>query len=282
MKTLELSIVDMIKKLRLNGYSYKEIAKKFDISSSTTYKYCHKVILNQNGKMRLLNKKEINKNNFISNFATAREIIYPQRITDEFVRILGHCLFDGCVSDDQITYTNASKKLVNEFIRDMKFVFGVIPAKIETRKYMTPYYVVHYNYKKINDYLLKISSSFSTSKNCSSKTINYVYKLDKHKISEFLKTFWDDEGCIKSCKDITAKTKSKIVAYALRCLHKKIGIIVNIYWDSKNDAYEIYLVKNKNNLNIFRKLVGFPHGVVCKGKFKGLYKSEVFKILFPV
>tara|TARA_Y100000310_G_scaffold3264_1_gene4170 strand:- start:2987 stop:3466 length:480 start_codon:yes stop_codon:yes gene_type:complete len=146
-------------------------------------------------------------------------------------------------------------------------------------KKKSTYYVIYYNYTEISKFLFKFTETFSTSNKKSVTLLEFINNLEKEEIHEFLKTFWDDEGCVKVCKDITAKTKSENVAQNISKLHKKVGIKTNVYRDSKNNAYEIYLIRNKDNISEFKDKVGFQYGVISRGNFKGLSKSQGLDII---
>lgn len=276
MKSIDTKSIKRIGDLRKKGYSYKEIANNLQISVGSSYKYANEVKVTETGKKRLGHNVGKNRKIFVERFAKMRKINKPNKVTTELVRILGHCLFDGCVKKDGVTYTNSSLSLINEFRSDMCKVFSLKPSKLFKLRNKNDYYVLYYNYKDLSDYLFKIAESFSTSKSSSKKVIDFVSNLKKKKINEFLRTFWDDEGAVKICKDVTAKTKSRGVAKALANLHQKAGIDVNIYWDKKNEAYELYLVRNKENISSFKDNVGFRYGLVSRGNFAGLTKLQAF------
>jgi len=279
MKKIDSKTKKRIKGMRKKGFSYKEIAKKLGISVGSSYKYASDITLPIKSKKRLLNKMRKNKQKFIRKYAISKEFFVPESLSPEFIRILGHCLFDGCVSKDSVIYTNSSLKLIKEFKEDMKTVFKIEPSRIVKAKNKSEYYTLYYHYKKLSDYLKEISPSYSTSKHESKEVVEFVSKQKKSLIAEFLKTFWDDEGAVKKCKDITGKTKSHAVAKSLNKLHKNLGINIYIYKDTKNEAYELYLQRNKENLGLFKEKIGFRYGIVCRGHFKGLTKNQAFNII---
>jgi len=266
-----------IKELRRKGYSYKEISKRFKISKATSYKYCKNINVSKEGLSRLKIKEEKNIKRFIERFATAREVREPKEFSLSLVRIMSHCLFDGCVKGDGVIYSNASIELIEEFRKDMKEVFGVSPILIKEIRKITPYWMVYYNYKKISDFLRRFSLSYSTS---SSEAIipSFLFNSNTDIISEYLRCFWDDEGAVKCNGDVTGKTKSNKIANKLVKLHSKLGIDIRKYFDTKNLAYELYVIRGLN-LRHFKERIGFKYGIVCRGKFMGLKKSEVLNTM---
>lgn len=266
-----------IQNFRMIGYSYLEISKKFNISKATAYKYCKKILINGNGLKRLEDKINKNQRLFVEKFAVLKAIKEPKNIDLVLIRIFSHCLFDGCVKDDGVVYTNASKQLIKEFREDMKNVFGISPDVVVKREKITPYWILCYNYTLVSNFLKRFSKSYSTSSN-EVNIPNFLFKEDSKFIIEYLRCFWDDEGAVKFNGDVTAKTKSLKIANQLVKLHYKVGVKVRNYYDSKNVAYELYILRGEN-LKKFQKIIGFKYGIVCRGKFKGLSKSDALSLV---
>jgi hypothetical protein len=263
--------------MRKKGNSYLEISKKLKISKSTIHNYGKDIKISDKGLARLNKRMEDNRERFIQNFATARKIREPGDISVNLVRILGHCLFDGCVRKDGVIYTNSSKELIKQFSEDMKKVFGVKPDLIRKMFKKSYYWVLYFNYTKISNFLIKFSHSYSTS-STKSRIPSFLFDSNPKFISEYLRCFWDDEGAVKSNGDITGKTKSKNIANQLVKLHNKLGIEIKTYFDTKNLAYELY-VPRRENLQKFKNSIGFGHGKVCRGKFRGFSKSDALNLV---
>lgn len=120
-----------IKTLRVAGISYKEIAKKVGVRVATAYKYAEDVSLSGEARRRLFGKIKENQVRFAEKFAKQRDVkVLHERLTLQKARIVGHCMWDGSVSCDTVRYNSTSRALVDEFVNDMKEVYGISPDKM--------------------------------------------------------------------------------------------------------------------------------------------------------
>ncbi len=97
--------------------------------------------------------------------------------------------------------------------------------------------------------------------------------------TEFLRAFWEDEGCISKNGAISGKSKSETVITQLVRLHREFGIDCSIWKDNISKNFAIYVKKNKNNIRKFNK-IGFGDGLVTSGFFIGEKKANIFKMLY--
>ncbi len=279
LKKIEVEQIKKIKNYRRSGYSYNEISRLLGISVGAIYKYSSIVKVSKDGKERLKNNITTTQNKFVEKFAKRKQVHLPSLITPELVRIIGHCFFDGSVSLDSISYSNVSTDLIKQFIQDMEHVFGIQPSSIISYHKKSTCYQLWYHYKSVSEYIRTFAKNYSTSsKECNllPKSFFNKYGVDAH---IFLRTFWEDEGSVKANGDVTAKTKREIIAKQLQSLHNMLDIKTRLYYDKKNDAYEIYICRSHENLTKFINLIGFRKAVVCRGKFRGLTRQEAFSIV---
>jgi len=279
MEKIDPKTINKIKKMR-KSLSYKEIADRLRISPSTAHKYSKEIKVSENGKKRILNKIIKNQKKFASTFSKEKKIKENKNITPEKVRIISHCLFDGSVNSTKngvyrVQYTNASKISVNEFISDMKNVFGLEPteySKVNGKN--IEWYTVSFYSKKLFNRILQSLPEYSTAKeNCRLKP--WILNLSSKLKSEFLRAFWDDEGCIDINGKIHGKSKSKKVIKQLKEIHASLGIKTSIWRDNTSNNYALYIKKDPLNIKKF-SLTGFKHGIICRGKNIGKLKKEVF------
>lgn len=257
--------------MRKEGHSYKEISKGVGLSVGSCYKYSNGVKMSSAGKRRLDAKLLSERKK------KRRGIKIPAKLTKPLARILGHCFFDGGVGIDGVNYANVSEKSIQEFKRDMKRVFGLNPSNELDVKSVHIVKRLFYNNRNLADFLFKISPSYSTSSKAASIP-KIIFNSANLIICEFLSAFWDDEGCVKSDGSICGKTKSDLISRQLMMLHKKLGIATTRWDDSTNDAYDVYLRVDAENINKFSRMIGFKNSVVCRGKYTGLRKSDVLYI----
>jgi len=271
MRKLSEKIIKKVKTLRRRGYSYKDISKIVKVSVGSVYNYAYKLKLTKEAKKRLMTKMNKGKKR--------RHITKPSKLNKKLIRIMGHCFFDGSVNIDGIRYTNVSRELINQFAHDVKSVFKINPSNIISSKKKHECFTVCFNYRELADFLFSFTKSYSTSsKECEIPEI--VFNSSSNEICEFLRTFWEDEGCIKSDGTICGKIKSRKIANQLLLLHKLIGIETYLRKDITNEAYEIIVKRNVKNLKNFINLVGFKNSLVCRGKYSNMKKLEVFNIIY--
>ena len=210
------------------------------------------------------------------------------------VRIISHCLFDGWViigrdrkksgkeyKSYSVGYSNKNKVLVDQFIEDMRDVFGIEPTTFRLRK--REVYEVEYKYKNVVNFLLNCIPSFST--RCESNKVKVpeeVFK-DTEKIITFLKAFWDDEGKVNYYPPDTRKLRApcslnRFLRNDILLLHHELGV------NARDDGKYI-IITNKESFTKFEQLIGFTDGVLV-GKNKvgvsrwfGTSKNKVLNLM---
>lgn len=278
--TLSLETVRNIQTLRKKGFSYKEIARRFEISPATSYKYSFHIELPQQAKNRLNLMVKRTQLNFKRRYCRLKKIkINHKRLTVEKTRILSHCLWDGHVSKWTVSYGNISESLIEEFKKDMLKVYGVLPDKEYklTRYARQDIYVINYYSKIICEDLLRYSPSFSTSSPKAIIPDQVLNCTDKKIVKEFLRVLWEDEGSISHDGLIRVKIKGKSIRDQLIRLHKRFAIELTPYRE-KGDNYGIYIRNNLKNLQKFDEIC-FRLSSVTNGENKGKLKYDVFSSL---
>jgi len=207
-----------------------------------------------------------------------KEVSITKRLTVEKVRIIAHCLFDGTVvigdGEYKIKYTNASWGLIEQFMNDMRVVYGIDPVYVGFNKGKNhPWWEVQYCSKKVVEDLLKYSPSYSTSDGVS---LPKGVSRRREFILTFLRAFWEDEGSIDHVGRLTTKSKSWRLIYSVRRLHRSLGIHCSIWHDRRSSVYVIYIKKKFENFRRFQEEIGFDKSIVTRGKFVGLRKNVIF------
>jgi len=278
--TLPLEMVRDIKNLRKKGFSYKEVAKQFEISPATSYKYSCHIKLSKQAKKRLNLIIKRTQLKFKRKYSCLKKIkINHKTLTVEKVRILSHCFWDGHISKWTVSYGNISKDLIEEFKGDMLEVYGVYPDKEYKlkRDSRQDIYIINYYSKVVCDDLLRYSPSFSTSSSEAAIPQQILNCQNRLIVKEFLRVLWEDEGSISHNGLIRVKIKGKYIRDQLIKLHKKFAIELSPYRES-GDNYGIYIKSNLRNLQKFDE-VCFKLSSVTYGKNKGRLKYNVFRSL---
>ncbi len=267
--------------LREKGNSYFEISKKLSIAKSTAYKYSKDILLSRKAIARI--NKNINKNSirFVKNYAVEKKLNKNIFWSLETARVIAHCIFDGSVTSDAIKYTNSSYELIQQFIQDIKKISDMKPTNIYTTKgkYFNKFQVAFCSKRLCNE-LFNYSKSFNSTSNL---TIipKLVFNSEDKIIIEFLRAFWEDEGCITYKGELLARLKNKGLIKQLSSLHNLLGIEHSLY-SCSDGAWGIRILRNGKNLKRFN-LIRFRYALVSRGQNVGILKKNLFeKIYGPV
>lgn len=274
MKKLSQSAVSKIKKLRREGYSYKEIARITGLSVGTVFNYAHMVPVSHAGLKRLQNLQTVTRNKFVEKFGQCKPIaVQHKNITIEKARILSHCLFDGFVSGYVVSYTSASKDLAIQFVEDIAKEYSMSPSLKKYEGKYFPYYEIFACSKIMCDDIRKFILNPDTRSR--QLLIEEIENENEDIVAEILQAFWEDEGSISVEGNLIGEIKNKSLRDQLIKLHEKLEIQVTPYHDRTYDCYGIYVKRERINLNRFCEKIGFRYGVVTAGKMAGRRKLDV-------
>lgn len=268
-----------IKFLRKEGYSYREILKRVNVSKRLISKIAKETKFSRKGRKRYYSKvtgivKPIKKQ--------------KDKLTLAKTRIIGNLLFDGSLYKTiayhhSIMYVNSSFKLVKRFCEDLDRVYGVQSSLfIEKGKIIKKIYRAKYNSKLIRNDLLNYTKSYSTSNKLAQIPLIIMNSSRKYKI-ELLRTFWDNEGSVSSRdRVLQGSSNSFKVIKQLAKIHKEFGFEYSIYKNigSYKPHYIFRLRKNHDNIRRFYKLKLFTDSIVAKGYLIGMKKIDVLKTHF--
>ncbi len=264
-----------IKQLRKKGHSYSEISKITRKSKRDVWKTAKGVKFSKEGLKR-----------YHDNVKGILKQIKPQYKTLSLskIRIIGHLLFDGTVYKMGyhriIRYINSSKGLINQFISDMKKVYGIDPSALEIFKGKNNlnHYKVTFSCKALYEDLTGYFQSYSTS-NQNIQIPSRIVNANKSIKLEFLRTFFEDEGSISSNYRIMGDLKSKIIIQQIISMLKEFRLTFKFcrYKQYTGYMYKIYLPKTEENLKRFYKLKLFDKAIITHGNNIGKKKANVLK-----
>lgn len=191
--------------------------------------------------------------------------IKPHTWSPDFVTLLTHFLFDGDVSHSACCYNNRNKILI-ETVKDlMKSLLNVSDYKI----YQNPVTGV----SKICYFNVEIAAFI---KQKSKELMNYISLGSKEEKIAFLRSFFDDEGCV------TFEGRKRAVRGYQHSL-KILFLVKHLLWDfgveSKiSKKYFEIVVSRKNNLIKFQELIGFTPNVRINGnRSNSIWKKDLEK-----
>ena|GEM_PF-8645 len=301
-------------KLRESGKSYSEISEiirkdlKFNYSSGWLSQLLKDVVMSEGGKKRYLDKvsrdraragsiggklsAESGHLDKIRPLAWKRYIemidsrIPPssKKLTVAKVKIIAHCLFDGSVTRTKrynaISYMNKTAELIEEFKRDMKFVYNLEPTDLTKRE---SGYMIRYCCKAAVDDLLQYTEYGGVSMRVPKEIMNGPLKWKK----EFLKCFWDDEGAVRfseyidkkgrkhTSKYVEAYCKEKFLRDDLRKLHENLSFKIKTYGKKIR-------IDGQQNMRLFVSTINFSPTIKLsypKSKWNGKYKKDILELL---
>lgn|SRR3989344_5090266 len=274
MAILQSYSISLIKSLRSEGLSFKQIAKQLSLSPATVYKYAKNVVLSDAAKNKIKLVEETSRINFISKFAVQKQITLSH--LDAFKsRLLGHLFFDGHVYAEgkwKLGYTNASMAAIAFFVECVRSVYGLTENYIyqKTGVNVKVYTVDFYSKNACQD-LFSFSNSFSTKQEIGIP--KEILNGNETIRSSFLKAFWNDEGSVSCNGNVTGGSKSKRMIFDLKDLHKSLGVECTNYVDNKT-CVNILRIR-KNSLIHFSQKIGFDYSIITKGKNIGRLKKDV-------
>ncbi len=264
--------LNKLQELRRNGYTFSEISKKTGLNRKVVWRHTHTIPFSKMGSAR---HEKLN--------GIVKQIKGQSKFTSRKARIISHLFFDGSLFRTKAPksyhrvarYINSSKKLINEFEKDIWFVYGLKPT---SKNFDGKVWRISFSSKKLFEDLSKYSPSYSTSNSLARIPVEIMNGTRKMKL-ELLRAFWNDEGSISSEGRLSADTRSKTIMQQLVKLHKEFGFIFNIvkYVDLRRPVYKIYLFKTRKNLEKFVKLQLFTYSIVARGKGEGKTKFSVVK-----
>jgi len=184
------------------------------------------------------------------------------------IRIIAHLMGDGCVSKKYFAYYNKNDTLLENFEKDVQFVFGDIHFIKGTMKHGVSYVMVQN--KPIFDFLKSIVEDY---RSFTLKVPEFVNTKELQK--EFLSALYDDEGSAplrifketnEIKRNVSLSSNSLIMIEQIKnILLKTFGINPNKI--SKNTRLRnskiftnyVLNITGKENLEKFREQIGFKH-----------------------
>ncbi len=212
--------------------------------------------------LELRNKTSINKRGGNS----GKPIINPKLpiiIDKNFADILGHICGDGSIvrknpeKGISLKYSNSEPKLIQEFQKSIKEVFGDVDVNIQVRDgptYRRKNYLLQYP-TIISLYILSVFDC----KSGDNKSIpNIIFELSQEEKCSFLKALFDDEGSVNiKDKSISIGLKPLNQIEALKKLLITLDFLpTNIFWTGGINRIK---VGKQKDILLFKDLIGFDH-----------------------
>ncbi|MDO8576120.1 MAG: LAGLIDADG family homing endonuclease, partial [bacterium] len=170
----------------------------------------------------------------------------------ELICLVSHLVFDGEVKHGGCVYNNRNMALLNRVEQCMKIIYP-----LEPKRYVDAVTGV----SRISYYNVALAAYI---KEKSIKLLNEIEKLPKELRREFLRSFFDDEGCMdynvnKKHRRIRGYQKNVSILHLVRKLLSDLGIQSRVV--PPNEV----VITGKENLLKFQKEINFSPGVRING-----------------
>ena len=201
-------------------------------------------------------------------------------------RVVTHLMGDGCVTNRYFAYCNQDKTLLNNFERDVKILFGEI--HITRAKTNSNTYILMIQNKSILSFLRSLLEDYRSSY----LELPFFIKENKDIQKEFLKEFFDDEGCVafrvfrktgELKRNLTLSSNSiKLLNEIKRILYIHFGIesnkILKYVKTNREKIYTNYIlsITGKENFIKFMEKIAFST-VAKNSKLKIMINSYIRK-----
>lgn len=268
MNKLKIKLINKSRKLRMEGYSLGEISFATGVAKSTLYGHLEDISLNPEQIRGIeIRKRERNKNRANprkGKCLPGREIIKPNSWSDDLVHIVAHFMFDGRVSDDCCIYYSKNKYQIDHM---KHLLFKIFKAKAKIQPRDNGVYGLSFYHVEFANYI----------KNHKENLPNYLNNgAFKSKKKIFLKTFFDDEGCVSYKGDkrrVRGYQKSRLILEQIRDLLKNFGIESRI-----NKEFTCIEISGQRNLKKFSKEINFsPRIYINPERKNGVWKERISK-----
>lgn len=261
------SFKDQCITLRKNDLSILEIAKITGKSKSTIYPYIKNIPLSSKKQKQITQAA----GEHIRQFALARKgkstrsFIPFELWTQDAVLLVAHFIFDGSLMRTQCSYNSRSPVLLRRVEELMKNIYIYEPKKYINKK--TGVWRISYHNVALGVYLQEKAQEL----------IGFIEQAPKSLQKEFLRAFFDDEGCMdfrpsRNHRRVRGYQKNIKTLFLIQKLLKNFSI------DSHIEMPNEIVISGKENLLKFQEEINFSFGVRINGKrSNSLWKKSLEK-----
>lgn len=253
--------------LRKKGYSITEIMMATGRAKSSIYPHIKDIPLSE----ERVRQYKVASGERIKKFALARKgkSVRAFKTFDEWsadsVLLVAHLLFDGEIARTRCAYNNRSMALIERVERLMHEWYDFEPSRYHNK--MTGVSRITYNNVALSSYLYKKSKEL----------LRIVKHMSRDWKREFLRAFFDDEGCIdyrpeKNRRSVRGYQKDVSI---LKLVH---AVLADISIDSRVVQPNEVVITGKENLMRFEREINFSLGVYMNGnRSNSRWKKHVEK-----
>lgn len=255
--------------LRKQNFTIKEITQILKRSKTSVYFHVKsipksKALLTKIRENNLIHLNRI-KPNLKGISWTGRHCRGFSSWTPVLVNLIAHTMFDGELRKTDLIYHNSSVVLINNFKEKMKIIYDHEP-----KTYTMPNSVIRLAYFSVE------LANFLREKQ--EELLDKISTFNKDFQREFLKAFFNDEGCVTFQKKGN-KRKIRGYQYNDEILFLVQELLRNFNIESKVDTkFHEIIISRRENLEKFAKEINFSAGVKVNGRrSNSIWKEDLEK-----
>jgi len=235
-----------IEALKSKGMKVGEIKKKLMVDD-----YDKQLLLTFiNSKPRYL-EIENPKDYYFSNskqFGQVSFVKKPVAVTEELARFMAILISEGSVNGSYFYLTMKEQEVPIQFIQDAERALGIKAKLLYDGKRQQ--YRVAFRSDALKKLLFALGYD-SRARSGSKKIPGFIMKASKDIIKEFLKTYYEGDGCVsRDCVKVT--TKSKSIANSLSYLLLRMGLVAKIGNElAKTNIGKYHYLRKFYNLRLY-------------------------------
>ncbi|MDC1205503.1 LAGLIDADG family homing endonuclease [Candidatus Pacebacteria bacterium] len=253
--------------LRKKDFTLNEIMKITGRGKTSVYFHIRDIALSKKKKREICaNTKQIALNLARARKGKALRSYKPfEKWSSEFVLLVAHLMFDGEILKKRCVYNNRSETLIFRVENLMQSVYNYSPHIHIDR--VSGVKRIQYNNVELRDFLYV--------KAC--ELIAVIKKRPKIEQREFVRAFFDDEGCMdvrlnRNLRRVRGYQKDREILMLIQSLLKNFDIASTL--QGKNEV----VISGKENLIKFQKEINFSKGVRLNPKrSNSIWKKPIEK-----
>jgi len=268
MKKTSSHLVEKCRQLRQQDIPLGEIMKKTGLPKTTVYKHICNIPRSSSFKRKISKKVteklvKFNKSRK-GKSALNRHPIKFKKWTPQLIMLVGHFIFDGEINNNGCVYSNRSEALIQRVEKLAKLVYKYPPKKIRVEKS---------NVIRISYHNVELAAFI---KNKSRELLQYIQISPKKYKRQFLKSFFDDEGCINIYQN-NRRVRGYQHDIKILKLIQNLLLDFNIKSVIENKQREL-VIRRKENLKKFQKEINFSKGIYINPNRKNsVWKKKLEK-----
>lgn len=253
--------------LRRSDHTLIEIVKITGRPKTSVYEHIKNIPLSLT-KRKLIKENSASRISALSSARkgkSEREFKRFARWNEGIVSLVAHLVFDGEIKHSGCVYNNRNQSLLYKVESQMKSIYNFEPTR-----YTNPLTGVN----RISYFNVEMSIYFRKK---AAELMNTIEKLPIKFKREFLKAFFDDEGCMdfrekRNIRQVRGYQKNVEILLLVHKLLKSFDIASHIHKPNE------IVISKKENLKKFQKEINFSPGIYINGnRSNSIWKKSLEK-----